>query len=118
MQRIEHLANLPLSTVAPNDVANLPDIRDLRGDGVVWLQILGTFVASYTLEMSTDGKAWVEASAQFYDVGAKAFLAADSTAPKLLKFAGAPPLLRARCTAFTSAPAPTDPPRIAILGEA
>ncbi len=102
MHRVDHTVNLPTSASGAAAIADLPDLRDADPRGFIYLQFRGTFTGTYGLEASVDGVTWYDAKEQFYDVDAAAALSGGVTAGALLRFAGNPPLLRVKCTAFTS----------------
>lgn len=94
---------LPGSASAPNDKSQEANLSSLNGAAPVWIQVTGTFTATYVPEVSVDGNVWVDATKLLYDASTGAVLSGAVTAPKLLYTMQNLPRFRWRCSAFTSA---------------
>ena len=76
--------------------------------GSLYLQVGGTFSATYHLEMSVDGNTWFDVSTKFTDVVAGSAAGSSLVTGKLLNFAGVPArFLRTNCTAYSTGGAPS-----------
>lgn len=94
---------LPVSTVSPNNVSSPVDLMSAHPAAPIWLQFDGTFVGAYKPEVSVDGgTTWVDATKLFTDVVAQTVLAADVSTDAAIMTKSNLPLLRFRCTAYTS----------------
>lgn len=104
MKKATQQIQLPVSTVSPANVSQAYDFMSAHPAGALWFQFTGTFVASYKPEVSIDGgNTWVDATKLFKDVAGQTVLAADISTDATVMVSGTVPLLRFRCTAFTSA---------------
>lgn len=76
--------------------------------GSVYVQVLGSFTATYQIQGSNDGETWEDTTLTWIDLSTGNF-ASGVAGPGLYAFGAAlkpPPFLRFACTAYTSG-APT-----------
>jgi hypothetical protein len=97
--------SLPASAVSPDDVTPLCSLDGWLG---LLVQVEGTFVATYDIEGSLDGKTWFSLAGFMSDVRTGGTF--DGTAPFLASLAyfgglGAPAFVRARCSSHSSSDA-------------
>lgn len=100
MQGILNTVTLP---VAVNGTTTPIDLR--ASDPQVWVQITGTFTATFTMETSLDGTTWVDAKDLFKNVVGLAAFTNITTPQMLTTNVGTGPMpaqLRFKCTAYTS----------------
>lgn len=101
MQVAKFPVTVPLSNVSPNDVSETEGTGTFF-PGSFFLQVSGTFSATYLLEGSVDGINWIDISPRLVNVNTGSAVTTLTAAGLYQCTASTPPLVRIRCTAYTS----------------